>query len=129
VLIEEPSVAVAPPAPAPSRTPLVILVCVAVACTLLAVVFVVMHANARSQRDQSARTIVELEKQVIESGQEEIAANEELKRSKEKEEIQKARTALVASCSDNTKRYNTMAKDTPGRDQVFRIMYDACLSL
>ncbi|MCP2201671.1 hypothetical protein LX90_005383 [Lentzea flava] len=121
--MEEPSAA------APKRTLPVVLACVATVCLLVTVVLVVMHANARSQRDQSARRIVELEKQVTESGQEEIAANEELKRNKLKEEAQKARTALVASCSDNTKMYNTMAKDAPGRDRVFKIMYDSCLSL
>ena len=106
-----------------------VLGCVAAVCLLVAVVFVVMHANARSQRDESARRIVELEQQVVESGEREIAAKDELKRNKEKEEAQKARTDLVTSCVENTRRYDRMSRDAPGRDGVFRLMYDSCLAL
>lgn len=129
MLIEEPVTMAAPPPPAPSRKPVVALVCVAVVCTLVAVLFVVLHANARSQRDQSAREIVELEQQVVQSGQDEIAAKDELKLNKLKEEAQKSRTDLVVSCAEHTRLYHDMAKDAPGRDQAFRLMYHTCLSL
>jgi septal ring factor EnvC (AmiA/AmiB activator) len=129
--MEEPSVAeaVQPPPPAPNRKPLVVLVCVAVVCVLVAVVFAVMHANARSQRDESARRIVELEQQVAQSGQEEIDARDELKLNKLKEEAQKSRTELVTSCAEYTRLYHDMSRDAPGRDKAFRLMYDTCLAL
>lgn len=115
--------------PPPNRKPLVVLVCVAVVCLLVAVLFVVLHANARSQRDESARRIVELEQQVVTSGQEEIAARDELKLNKLKEEAQESRTELVTSCAEYTRLYHDMSRDAPGRDKAFRLMYDTCLAL